>query len=66
MALQLVSDDDTELEEQKATDKQIELFKKLYQLEEINKILSLNKIDKVENMPKSLVSQLISNKYEKK
>lgn len=65
MALQLVSDDDKELEDSKATEKQIEYFKKLYKPDEIELILKHYGVNDVSELSKSVVSQYLENKSRK-
>ena len=49
----------------KATEKQIAILKSKYQGENLQKLLDANKISKIEDMPKSKASELISKIMEK-
>lgn len=58
--------DAQELEEEKATPKQIEMLKSNYKGENMQKLLEFNGIAKIEDMPKVKASQIISKLMEKK
>lgn len=70
LALGLACDDNKEIEnigkqEEKATTKQIEMLKKYYQGEQLNKLLAFNKLENIEEISKSKASELISKIMEK-
>lgn len=64
MALQLVCDDDKELEtsNEVATESQINYLIKLYTQEEIDKMVDYYKLASINELPKQVASQYISNR----
>ena len=67
MALSLVCDEDKELENsepvvEKATDKQINYLKKLYNADETAKMLSYYQVDTLHDLPKDVVSKYINDR----
>lgn len=70
MALGLACDDDKEIEnigkeEEKITPKQIAMLEKYYQGEQLIRLLSVNGLSTIEDMPKAKASSLISKILEK-
>ena len=57
--------DAQEIEEEKATPKQVEILRKNYQGDNLQKLLDYNKLEKLEDMPKTKASELIGKIMEK-
>ena len=58
--------DASNIEERKATPKQIELLLKIYKDDNLSKLLELNKIKKIEDITMEKASELISKNIKKK
>lgn len=62
LALQLACDDDKEIETKRASDRQVDYIRKIYDVVNVAKILKHYEIEKLEDLTQQQASEVIENK----